>query len=302
MSDVYEFIDSCRVTPGNPTAQYAYPVVKMCAWIQVSTSGFYSWRARPESATAARRRHLTDLVVAVFDANHQRYGYRRVHAVLARSGVAAGPELVRQVMAEQALVACQPRPWRVSLTDNDGREHRIPDLVGRDFTAHIPGQKMVGDVTYIPTWEGWLYLATVIDCHTKAVIGYAFGDDYKTPLITAAITSAARAVDFPPDAVFHSDRGSNYTSRSFAQALTDLSVQQSVGRTGICYDNALAESFFAAYKNELVHRTVYPTRAHARRDGIRYIHWYNTTRLHSGLGYTTPHEKHRTWLNAQDAA
>jgi transposase InsO family protein len=299
---VYEFIDSCRVTPEDSTAEYAYPAVKMCAWLAVSTSGFYDWRARAESATAARHRHLTDLVVAIFDANHGRYGYRRVHAVLARSGVAAGPELVRQIMAEQGLVACQPRPWRVSLTEADDSDHRIPDLVGRDFTAETPGQKMVGDITYIDTWEGWVYLATVIDCHTKAVVGYAFGEDYKTPLITAAITHAAEAIDLPPDAVFHSDRGSNYTSHAFATALAGLGIRQSVGRTGICYDNALAESFFAAYKNELAHRTVYPTRAHARRDGIRYIHWYNTTRLHSGLGYTTPHEKHRTWLKAQDAA
>lgn len=102
--------------------------------------------------------------------------------------------------------------------------------------------------------------------------------------------------------MFHSDRGSNYTSHSFAGTLADLGIRQSVGRTGICYDNALAESFFAAYKKELVHRTAYPTRAHARRDGIRYIQWYNSTRLHSGLGYNTPHEKYQTWVNAQEAA
>mgnify|MGYP000428946369 CR=1 FL=1 len=151
-------------------SEYAYPLVKMCAWIEVSTAGFYHWRSRPESATAARHRQLTAMVVvvAVFEANHQRYGYRRVHAVLARSGIVAGPELVRQIMAEQDLVACQPRPWRGSLTAGDAREHRVPDLVTRDFTADAPGQKLVGDITYIDTWEGWLYLATVIDCHTKA--------------------------------------------------------------------------------------------------------------------------------------
>lgn len=299
---MYEFIDSCRVSSEDPTAEYAYPVTKMCHWLGVSTSGFYDWRSRPESVTAARRRELVDVVRAVFEANHQRYGYRRVHAVLARSGVPAGPELVRRIMAEQGLVACQPRPWRRGLTEADDTDHHILDLIGRDFTAEVPGQKMVGDITYIPTWEGWLYLATVIDCHTKAVLGYAFGDDYKTPLISAAITRAAQVIPLPVDAVFHSDRGSNYTSHAYAETLTTLGVRQSVGRTGICYDNCLAESFFAAYKNELVYRTVYPTRAHARRDGIRYIHWYNTTRLHSGLGYTTPHEKHRTWLKQQDAA
>jgi putative transposase len=145
-------------------------------------------------------------------------------------------------MRDQQLVPCQPRPWRVSLTDNDGGDPAIPDLVNRDFTADTPGQKMVGDITYIPTWEGWLYLATVIDCHTKAVIGYAMNDHYKTPLIIEAICMAARNIELPDNAIFHSDRGSNYTSDRFARELTELGIHQSVGRTGICYDNAMAES------------------------------------------------------------
>jgi len=174
-------------------------------------------------------------------------------------------------MREQGLVACQPRPWRHNLTTSDPCAGPIPDLVYRDFTADAPGQKMVGDITYIPTWEGWLSLATVIDCHTKAVIGWATGDNYKTPLISAAITMAARNHSLEPGAIFHSDRGSNYTSAQFADTLTALDLRQSVGRTGICYDNAMAESFFGALKNELVHRTVYPTREHARRYIARYV-------------------------------
>ena len=166
-------------------------------------------------------------------------------------------------MRDQGLQPCQPRPWRASLTDNDGSGGPIPDLVDRDFTADAPGEKMVGDITYIPTWEGWLYLATVIDCHTKMVIGYAMDDNYKTPLIIDAVRMAARNVTLADGAIFHSDRGSNYTSEAFAGALTDLGIRQSVGRTGICYDNAMAESFFATLKNELVHRTAYPTRQHA---------------------------------------
>jgi len=161
----------------------------------------------------------------------------------------------------------------------------------------------VGDITYIPTWEGWLYLATVLDCHTKAVVGYAMDDNYKTPLIAAAIESAARTITFRDGAVFHSDRGSNYTSFEFAATLAAAGLTQSVGRTGICYDNAMAESFFAVLKNELVHRTQYPTREHARRDIARYIELrYNNKRLHSGLGYRTPQEVHDEWMSKQLAA
>ena len=158
-------------------------------------------------------------------------------------------------------------------------------------------------MTYIPTWEGWLYLATVIDCHTKAVVGWAMDDNYKTPLISAAIDMAARNNTIAPRAIFHSDRGSNYTSAEFAATLVRHDIRQSVGRTGICYDNAMAESFFAALKNERVHRTQYPTRQHARKDLSRYIEFrYNTRRLHSGLGYRTPQEVHNEYLNNNTAA
>ena len=195
-----------------------------------------------------------------------------------------------------AAVAGQP--------DRERRQRRsIPDLVNRDFTADAPGEKMVGDITYIPTWEGWLYLATVIDCHTKKVVGYAMDDNYKTPLIIEAVRMAARNLTFARDAIFHSDRGSNYTSAGFASALVEHGVRQSVGRTGICYDNAMAESFFATLKNERVHRTVYPTRQRARADIAQYIELrYNTRRIHSGLGYCTPQEVYDAWLESQEAA
>ena len=157
--------------------------------------------------------------------------------------------------------------------------------------------------TYIPTWQGWVYLATVIDCHTKAVIGWAMDDNYKTPLIEQAIRMAARNYTITSGAIFHSDRGSNYTSNQFAATLAALGIRQSVGRTGICYDNAMAESFFAALKNERVHRTEYPTRQHAMTDIARYIEFrYNSQRLHSGLDYKTPHEVHNEYLNRRLAA
>lgn len=162
---------------------------------------------------------------------------------------------------------------------------------------------MVSDVSYIPTWEGWLFLATVLDCHTKAVTGYAMADHYRAELVCAAVDMSARNYDLASEAVFHSDRGSNYTSAEFGAKLASLGVRQSVGRTGICFDNAMAESFFGALKTELVHRTVYPTRKHARRDIARYIEiHYNEKRLHSGLGYKTPNEVHTEYLNGQAAA
>jgi putative transposase len=303
VTEKFEFIDAEYAAYRESDDIHVPSVVKMCRWMQVSRSGFYEWRDKPESATAKRRGIIALVVLKSFDESDGTYGYRRVHADLAAWGVPAGPELVRSVMRELGLESCQPRPWRFSLTEGDGQEHGIPDRVQRDFTASAPGQKMVGDITYIPTWQGWLYLATVIDCHTKAVIGWATGDNYRTPLIEKAIEMAARNCPLAVGAVFHSDRGSNYTSCDFARTLRKHNLLQSVGRTGICYDNAMAESFFAALKNERVHRTQYPTREHARRDVVRYIEfWYNPKRRHSGLQYRTPQQVHDEYVERQSAA
>ena len=302
MSEKYELIDEEKDTM-TAVGEKKYTITVMCGWLEVSTAGYYEWRDRPVSATTRRRDWLTLLIVKAFDDSDETYGHRRIHAQLARWGVRCTLELVRAVMRELGLVPCQPRPWRHGLTEADPGAGPIPDLVGRDFTADAPGQKMVGDITYIPTWEGWVYLATVIDCHTKAVVGWAMDDNYKTPLIEKAMRMAARNYNLAPGAIFHSDRGSNYTSSQFAATLASLDLRQSVGRTGICYDNAMAESFFAALKNERVHRTEYPTRRHAIADIVRYIEFrYNSARLHSGLGYKTPHEVHNEYLSRQLAA
>jgi putative transposase len=303
VSDAFEFIDAEYAEHSATDDDKPPTIVKMCAWLEVSRSGYYEWLSRPVSATARRREELKGYVQTSFDDSDGTYGHRRVHADLADWGVPCGPELVRTLMRELDLEPCQPKPWRFSLTEGDDQEHHIPDLVSRDFTAGAPGTKMVGDITYIPSWEGWVYLATVIDCHTKAVIGWAIEDNYKTPLIEAAIEMAARNHRLADNAIFHSDRGSNYTSCQFATTLRRLGIRQSVGRTGICYDNALAESFNAALKNERVHRTQYPTREHARRDVARYIEFrYNTRRRHSGLDYRTPQQVHDEYLNQQPIA
>jgi putative transposase len=298
----YEVIDAeYAEMPGGETGG-APAIIQMCEWLGVSKSGYYEWRSRPQSAAGKRRELLKIKIKALFEANNEEYGYRRMHAALVRGGEQAGPELVRQLMRELGLVTCQPAPWRPSTTVR-GAAGPIPDLVNRDFSAAAPGEKMVGDITYIDTWEGWLYLATVIDCATRKVVGWAMDDNYKTPLIAAAIEMAARNVDLPEGAIFHSDRGSNYTSAEFAAALEGLGIRQSVGRTGICFDNALAESFNAAVKVERVHRTAYPTRKKAKEDIARYIELrYNRVRLHSALGYRTPQEVHDEFLNRQLAA
>lgn len=301
MSGKYEFIDAeyAVTSAGSGTAP---GITCMCRWLGVSKSGFYEWRSRPDSATAERRRKLAVIIKRIFDDSDGTYGYRRIAHQLLRQGTVAGPELVRRLMRQLGLVACQPRPWRPSTTQQ-GQAGPIPDLVNRDFSAEVPGAKMVGDITYIPTWEGWVYLASVIDCATRRVIGWAMDDNYQTPLITKAIRMAARNLSLPEGAIFHSDRGSNYTSGEFAGVLEELEIRQSVGRTGICFDNALAESFNASLKVERVHRTVYPTRKKAMLDIARYIELrYNRTRLHSALGYRTPQEVHNEYLNRQLAA
>jgi putative transposase len=300
VSDMYEFIDAEYATmAGNGTAP---TITCMCRWLGVSKSGFYEWRSRPESATAERRRKLGLIVRRIFDDSDSTYGYRRIAAQLARQGTVAGPELVRKLMRQLGLVACQPRPWRPATT-RQGQAGPIPDLVNRDFSAATPGAKMVGDITYVATWQGWEYLATVIDCATRKCVGWAIGDNYRTPLITKAIEMAARNLDLPEGAIFHSDRGSNYTSAEFAAALKGLGIRQSAGRTGSCFDNALAESFNSSLKVERVHRTIYLTRKKAREDIARYIELrYNRTRLHSALGYRTPQEVHNEYLSRQRAA
>jgi transposase InsO family protein len=280
-----------------------YPIEKMCRWAKVSRSGFYGWRGRKPSVSQLRRRRLAALVAWSFEDSDGTYGYRRIHAHLARCGQHADPETIRRIMRELGLVACQPRPWRPTTTIA-GDDADTPDLVRRDFSAPAPALKLVGDITYIRTWEGWLYLATVLDCHTKKVVGYAMADHLRTPLVVQALQMAARSLLIRPDVtIFHSDRGCQYTSQEFADAAKALSIRRSLGRTGTCYDNAWAESFNGTIKVERVHRTVYPTREHARIDITRYIELrYNQKRLHSALGYITPNEAEQNWHASNPAA
>lgn len=265
-----------------------YPIDGMCRWARVSRSGYYKWRDRVPSLTAARRAVLTELVLKSFHDSDGTYGYRRVHADLADWGWPCHVETVRSIMRELNLVACQPRPYKVT-TRPGADPDPVGDHVQRDFTATEPAAKLVGDITYIRTWAGWVYLATVIDCCTKMIIGYALADHMRTTLVTDALNMALRAGRARPGSIFHSDRGAQYTSGEFAAYCAAVGITRSMGRTGTCYDNALAESVNAAIKNERVNRTVYPTREHAIRDVTSYIELrYNRRRRHSALGYLTP--------------
>lgn len=302
MSDKYVFIAAEYAANKAAGVADAPSIEKMCSWIGVSKSGYFEWRDRPPSKTAQRRATLTSKIKQIFDDNDGTYGYRRVHAELARQGVVAGLELVRRLMRLAGLVPHQVRKLR-SLTRQAEGIAAIPDLVRRDFTADTPYTKLIGDITEIKTWEGKVYLATVIDCFNKEVIGYAMADHFRTELITEAIGMAAANHPLAPKCIFHSDRGSNYTSHDYATVLERLNLRQSLGRTGICFDNAAAESFFATLKKERVYRTVYPTRKRAMRDIARYIElFYNCRRLHTANGYRPPREVRIEYLKLQEAA
>ena len=294
----YEYIDSQKNDPAETN-----PVTKMCRWLGVSTSGFYHWVTRPQSATAARRGVLAGRVRHFFTASDGTYGYRRIHADLADENIECSPELVRQIMRQEGLVPCQPRPFRVTTDADAAAAALMPDLVQRNFTADRPGVKFVGDITYIHTWQGFIYLATVIDCYSKKVVGWSVADHMRTELVADALGNAASTSVIEPGAIFHSDRGSVYTSASYRALVVGLGMRSSMGRTGVCWDNAMAESFFSALKNERVHRTVYATKKRARGDVIAYIEgFYNSRRRHSALGYRRPNEVHYSYQQPALAA
>ena len=297
MSEKYAFIAAESAAGAD-----APTIARMCAWLAVSKSGFYEWLGRPASAAARRREKLEIKIKTLFDSFDGTYGYRRIHAELVRAGERVGAELVRKLMRELNLVPVQPKPYKRTTIPGEA-DPAVPDLVARDFTAERPGVKLVGDITFIPTWEGWLYLATVIDCFNKEVIGWAMAEHMRTELVTDALDMAARNHVLEPECITHSDRGTQYTSAEYVAKLADLGLAHSLGRTGICWDNALAESFFASLKNERVHHMVYPTRKKAKEDIARYIElFYNRRRIHSALGYRTPHEVRNEYMNSQLAA
>ncbi|MFJ2778247.1 IS3 family transposase [Kitasatospora sp. NPDC087315] len=283
-------MDAEKATEANPGG---YSVARLCRVMGVNRSTYYSWLAsRP---AAAERQCAEDELAGrtreIHAASRGAYGAPRVHAELRRGGHAINRKRVERIMREREIRGITRRRRR-HLTKQDTKAAPAPDLVGRDFTAARPGTKLVGDITYLPTIEGWWYLATVIDLATREVIGYAMADHHRAELVTDALKMAAGRGDLKPGCIMHSDRGSEYTSSEFRRTIRKLSLRQSMGRTGICYDNAAAESFFGLLKAE-IGTTVWESHKAARADVFRFIEVeYNRTRLrkHPEFGYLTPLE------------
>jgi transposase InsO family protein len=264
----------------------------MCELLGVPRSSYYAWRSRAETPTAARRRVLAAQVRRVFHSSRQTFGCRRVAAQLNREGVDCSVGLVADLMREAGLKAVQPRGYRRTTLPGE-QPVNSPDLLERDFAPDscAPGQRLVGDITYLRTGQGWLYLATVIDLATRMVVGWQLTDHQRTGLVIDALRMAIDAGRVQPGALFHSDRGCQYTSADYVRFCHANHVRTSLGRTGVCWDNAVAETFFAALKNDLYHRHTWPTHTHARTAVAEYIEvFYNRRRLHSTLGYRTPHQ------------
>ncbi|MGC7099428.1 IS3 family transposase [Amycolatopsis lurida] len=266
-----------------------FGVARLCRVLGVRRPGFYEWlAAAARNERAAGEDRLAAEITEIHAAHRGAYGSPRVTAELRRRGRVVNHKRVERVMRDRGIAGLTRRR-RHCLTRPDKAAVAVPDLIGRDFTAAAPGRRLVGDITYLPTEAGWLYLATVLDLHTREVVGHAMAQYLRADLVCDAITLAAHHGLAGTGAVFHSDRGTQYKSAEFRRTLTALGVRPSMGRAGSCYDNAVAESFFATLKTEIGTRS-WPTRDHARHAVFAYLAYYNHHRLHSTLGYRTPHE------------
>ena len=262
----------------------------MCRMLQVSRQGFYQWRDRPPSQRQIDDAALTERIRRIHLGHGGRVGVRRVHDELRRAGVVCSHKRVHRLMRAAGLRGVHPRPYKRT-TLPDRFDPRLADLVARGFAPRAPNLTWVGDVTYIKTWAGWAFCATVIDCYSRKVVGFALADHMRTDLIIDALRMAIIHRDPPAGVIFHSDRGAQYTSTEFRDFCRDNGVRPSVGRTGICYDNAVAESFFATLKKELIHTRPWPTIDKLRTAVFEYIEsYYNRRRRHSAIGYDTPIE------------
>jgi len=280
--NVYPFIEAEKAQQRS--------VKRACELLQVSRAAYYAHRA-----TTRRRQvvdaQLTEHIRTAHQASKGRYGAPRINAQLRRAGHRHGRKRVARLMRAAGLHGRTPRRFTRTTIPDPAAAARV-DLIRRDFTVNAAAvnTRWCGDITYIPTWEGWLYLATVIDIASRRVVGFALAEHLRTSLVADALINAVAARDPTAGVVFHADRGCQYTSGDYGRLAGDLEVTLSHGRTGQCWDNALAESFFASLKGECLNLQPWPTRAAARAAVVEYIGWYNGTRLHSALGYLTPNE------------
>jgi transposase InsO family protein len=285
--NLYPFIEAEKTQQRN--------VKRACELLEVSRAACYANRADSPSTRQLVDQELTEHIRQAHQRSKGRYGAPRIHAQLRRDGHRHGRKRIARLMRAAGLHGRTPRRFKRTTIANPAAAARA-DLVRRDFAvdAAAVNTRWCGDITYIPTWEGWLYLATVIDIASRRIVGFAMAEHLRAELACDALTNAIAARDPAPGVIFHADRGCQYTSSDYALLAGDLAVRLSTGRTGQCWDNALAESFFASLKGECLDLQPWPTRAGARRATVDYIAWYNGTRLHSALGYQTPDEYEST--------
>ena len=278
---VYPFIEAEKAGRRN--------VARACALLKVSRAAFYRHLAGPSRRERADA-ELTEQIRAVHEESRGRYGSPRVHAELRRRGHRHSRKRVARLMRHAGIWGKTPKRWKK--TTIPGPAAARADRIQRDFTTDASkiNARWCGDITYVGTWQGWLYLATVIDIASRRVVGYAMADHLRTELVSGALANAVAARGPAPGVIFHADRGCQYTSAELAGLASGWAVRLSHGRTGQCWDNALSESFFASIKGELLGLQAWPTKAAARRAIVEYIAWYNGTRLHSTLGYRSPAE------------
>ena len=266
-----------------------YGVRRMCQLLEVSPSGFYGAKDRPRSPRARRDGDLIERIQAIHARSRGTYGAPRVHAELRAQGIRVGRKRVARLMREASLRGVGRRPW-VRTTTRDSQRPAAPDLVERNFKASQANQLWVADITYIPTWQGFLYLAVVLDVWSRRIVGGAMKTSLHTELVLQALEMALQRRR-PDQVIHHSDHGCQYTSYVFGERCQKAGVRPSMGSVGDCYDNALCESFFATLECELLRRRRFRTQIEACHAVFEYLEsWYNSRRRHSALGYLSPTE------------
>lgn len=265
-----------------------FSVLQMCHALNVSASGYYAWCARPVSAREMANQELLKKIEAAYNDSQGTYGSPRVYHELKAHGVACSLNRIARLMRLRHLRAKQTRRYKVTTKRNPA--HPVaPNLLQRDFTADQPNQKWLADITYIPTLEGWLYLATVLDLYPRRIVGWAMSDRITADLSRAALRMALQQRHPQPGLIHHSDQGSQYTDGTYQTLLKDYGIQPSMNGVGTWYDNAPMESFFGTLKSELIYLGTYRTRNEARTSVFSYIEmFYNRRRRHSSLGYLSP--------------
>lgn len=266
----------------------SYPVSLMCRVLGVARSGFYAWLSRAPSARALADTALLAEIRRVWDDSKKTYGSRRVRAELAHRGIKVGHGRVERLMRTNGLSGSAPRK-RARTTIRVEGVCPAPDLVERDFDPPAPNLLWSADITYLPSWEGWIYLAAVMDCFSRRIVGWSMADHMRAELVVDALEMAVARRRPGPGLVHHSDQGSQYIALTFGHAAGDAGIALSMGSVGDCFDNAVSESFFATLKKDLINRRSWPTKAELRGEVFSYIEeFYNPIRLHSRLGYLSP--------------